>query len=173
MTVTVREPSRTSLAVPRWADLAARLAALTPVPASLWRLPLVFGASMGLSDMAGLMDQPLWARFCYLVGLGAASDGLAFLTLGLVRPWGEVWPRFLPVIGGRRVPPRVAIGLATTGGVAATVLWTYSTVLFATGRLVHISGGWVLLMTACYAPLLLWGPLVLAVTWHYYRRRCT
>jgi hypothetical protein len=27
------------------------------------------------------------------------------------------------------------------------------------------------LVIACYVPLLLWGPLLLAITWAYYRRR--
>jgi hypothetical protein len=33
------------------------------------------------------------------------------------------------------------------------------------------SPGWAALMAACYLPLVLWGPLLGAVTWAYYRRR--
>ncbi|MCF2434810.1 hypothetical protein LV779_08895 [Streptomyces thinghirensis] len=32
------------------------------------------------------------------------SEALALLTLGLVRPWGEVVPRRVPLLGGRPVP---------------------------------------------------------------------
>lgn len=32
--------------------------------------------------------------------------------------------------------------------------------------------GWEVLMIACYTPLLLWAPLLAAVTVAYYRRRC-
>ena len=28
-----------------------------------------------------------------------ASEALAYLTVGLVAPWGEVWPRWLPGLG--------------------------------------------------------------------------
>lgn len=64
--------------------------------------------------------------------------GLAWLTVGLVRPWGERlfgWriPRLLPVIAG------------ACGGLAVMV-W-------------------------CYLPVLLWGPLVLATVWSYWRAR--
>jgi hypothetical protein len=34
------------------------------------------------------------------------------------------------------------------------------------------STGWEVLFYACYTPLLLWGPLLAAVTVAYYRRRC-
>ena len=33
------------------------------------------------------------------------------------------------------------------------------------------STGWKALMITCYAPLYLWGPALLVVTWAYYRRR--
>jgi hypothetical protein len=33
----------------------------------------------------------------------------AFLTLGLVQRWGEVFPRWVPFLSGKRVPPAMAI----------------------------------------------------------------
>ena len=33
------------------------------------------------------------------------------------------------------------------------------------------NAGWKVLMLACYAPLNLWGPALLVLTWAYYRRR--
>lgn len=158
--------------VPIWARRAAELAALTPVLSSLWRLPLMCGVSMGMDHefMASMMSHPFWLRAGYLVGLGVLGDGLAFLTLGLVRWWGETWPAFLPLIGGRRVPPAAVIVPATIGGVAATVIFTYMAANWDSNMPDGYTG-WALLQTAMYAPLVLWGPLVLLVTAHYYRRR--
>jgi hypothetical protein len=74
---------------PRWVTNVARPSAFTPVPASLWRLPLIFGISMGMPDalMDDLMNPPLWMRAAYLVGLGELSDGCAYLTLAWCAPW--------------------------------------------------------------------------------------
>ena len=41
--------------------------------------------------------------------LGLLGIGGAILTLGLVRPWGEAWPRWIPRLHGRPVPIGVAI----------------------------------------------------------------
>ena len=47
------------------------------------------------------------------------------------------------------------------------------TIFGAPGRgFVFASGWWEALLIACYLPLLLWGPLLLLLTWAYYRRRC-
>lgn len=156
---------------PRWAVRAAHLAALTPVAASLWRLPLMFGISMGMPQdfMDSMMAHPFWQRAGYLIALGVISDFAAWLTLGLVRWWGEVFPQWIPIVGGCRVPPAVALVPAAAGGLAVCWLFTVGTVAnageFATGW-----DAWTLLMAACYAPVVLWGPLVLLVTWSYYRR---
>jgi hypothetical protein len=166
------EPTRpTARPVPRWARTAAILAALSPVPSSLWRLPLMFGVSMGMDAefMDSMMGHPFWQRAGYLLGLGLVSDGTAFLTLGLVRWWGETWPRWIPGLGGRRVHPMAAIVPATAGGLAVSALWIPA--MFGWTSNVTQLNGWTVLMTCCYAPLVLWGPSLLAVTAAYARRR--
>ncbi|UYM04515.1 hypothetical protein [Solicola gregarius] len=167
-----QRPRTTGRPVPRWAVIAAHVAALTPVLSSLWRLPLMFGIAMGMDDafMDDMMSHPLWARAAYLVGLGMLSDGLAFLTIGLVRPWGEVFPRWVPVLCGRRIPVLAVVVPAVIGGLAATMVFTVAGPLGWPGNFDGVDG-WTVMMTACYAPLVLWGPLVLAVTFSYWRRR--
>ena len=159
------------LTVPRWAVIAAHVAALAPALASLWRLPLMFGISMGMDDafMEEMMSTPFAARAAYLIGLGALAECLAFLTIGLVRPWGEIVPRWVPGLRGRTLPAWLVIMIATLGGLAATVLFTAMAFAWS-GNFIGFDG-WGVLMTVCYAPLLVWGPLVLAVTWAYWRRR--
>jgi len=36
--------------------------------------------------------------------LPSVQLGLALLTIGLIRPWGEVFPRWLPALGRQRAP---------------------------------------------------------------------
>jgi hypothetical protein len=165
-------PAGTARPVPSWARWAAEAAALAPVPSSLWRLPLIFGAPMGMDEdfMRDLMSHPLWFRAAYLLGLGVVSDGAAFLTLGLVRRWGEVWPRWVPFAGGRRVRPLAAVVPALAGGVLVTCLGT-SMAAGWDSNMTQGYDGWAILQTVLYAPMLLWGPLLLLVTGHYVRRR--
>ena len=168
-TVDVARPARP---VPGWARRVAEIAALAPVPSSLWRLPLMFGVPMGMDQafMDDMMDHPLWMRAGYLLALGLISDGAAFLTLGLVRSWGEVWPRWMPVMGGRRVHPLAAVVPALLGGVVVTVI-TFVMAVGWNSNMTNGYNGWEILQTAMYAPLLLWGPLLLLVTGHYAWRR--
>ena len=161
----------TSRTVPHWAVVVAHVAALTPVLSSLWRLPLAFGVSMGMPEsfMDELMAEPFVVRAAYLVGLGVFAEVLAFLTIGLVRPWAEVVPRWVPALGGRTIPAWLVVAVASTGGVAATALFTAMSVAWP-GNFTGVDG-WAVFQTICYAPLVLWGPLVLAATWAYWRRR--
>ncbi|MEV4440955.1 hypothetical protein AB0K09_18440 [Streptomyces sp. NPDC049577] len=156
--------------VPRWARLAATGAALTNVPSALWRVAIVAGVPVGLARTEyDQMHVPGWGSF-FLIGLSLVSELFALLALGLVRDWGEIWPRWVPYLRGRRVPVALATALAVLGTLATTVygvLFVY-TALNADME-VTSWGGW--LIDAAYAPLLLWGPLLGAVTVHYYRRR--
>ncbi|WP_412538400.1 hypothetical protein R8Z50_21410 [Longispora sp. K20-0274] len=165
---TIPAPRPTVSAVPRWADRAARAAALTAVPSGLWRLAMGTGLSMGFTGPS--LDRmqaltPGWGT-AYLVMLSLFAESLAFLTMGLVRPWGERMPRWVPVLGGRRIPRLAAIIPATLGGIAVTYVTTWGALHWA-GNVADSDapkGAWAALMTVCYAPLLAWGPLLLAVT---------
>jgi hypothetical protein len=167
-----------------WTVRTAHLITLLVLPSGLWRVGVALGFSMGISSAAGVdASSGLvrgWGVFAVL-GLTVLSEAVSLLSLGLVRPWGEVFPRWLPFVGGRRVPPRPATIVAATGALALTAIWTFATVNFF--RLT-IAGGpgqgleftnawWQALVVACYVPLLLWGPLLLTITWAYHRRRST
>ena len=71
------------------------------------------------------MDQelsgvPLGARIGE-AGLATLAIGGGILTLGLIRPWGEVWPRWVPFLAGRRVPVTVPTVLGGLAALAITV----------------------------------------------------
>jgi hypothetical protein len=170
-----RQPSR-------WTVRTAHLITLLVLPSGLWRIGLAFGFPMGIRVAAGVdASSGLvhgWGLLPVL-GLTALSEAVSLLSLGLVRPWGEVVPRWVPIVGGRRVPPVAATVAAATGAVALTIIWTFATLNFFALTVfgtpghgfVFANGWWEALLVACYLPLLLWGPLLLLVTWAYFRRR--
>jgi len=157
---------------PRWARRAAVLAVLTTVPCGLWRMAMAVGIPVGASDeiLRERYGFPGWGTV-YVFGLSFLLVGLALLTLGLVQGWGEVVPLWIPLVGGKPVPPMAAVVPAGTGAAALTVLWagTFSNVgeIWA---LYGLDGAERVFMMACYLPLLLWGPLLAAVTVSYHRR---
>ena len=157
---------------PRWAQRAATLAVLTTVPSGLWRMAMAVGIPVGVSDQLRheRYGFPGWGTV-YVFGLTFLLVGLALLTLGLVQRWGEVVPRWIPVIGTRRVPPLAAVVASGTGAVGLTLLWASAMANVEEIWAVYgLDGADRALMLACYAPLLLWGPLLAAVTVSYHRR---
>ena len=167
-----REGGRASTAAPRWARRVAVLTVLTTVPSGLWRSAMALGAPLGVdsaywSDHFGFTGQ----KTAYVFGLTVLLLVLSALTLGLVRPWGEVLPRWVPLLGGRHVPRLAAMTAAGAGALAVTMLWITA---FANLEAIFIEygleGAARLVVVGCYAPLLLWGPLLAAVTVSYARR---
>uniref|UniRef100_A0AAU2JR98 DUF3995 domain-containing protein n=1 Tax=Streptomyces sp. NBC_00049 TaxID=2903617 RepID=A0AAU2JR98_9ACTN len=157
----------------RW---AAHAAALTLLPSGLWRIAIAVGIPVGWGVGSGLEAELFPGKWSfYLVALSAFAEGLGLLTLGLVQRWGEVVPSWMPWLGGRRIPSPVAVVPAALGSVAVTLVtvmaaFHWSTSMSAPGA--PTGAGW-WLMTLCYAPLVLWGPLLGVVTVAYWRRRRT
>ncbi|UKY50080.1 hypothetical protein [Streptomyces inhibens] len=159
---------------PRWAIRTAHLTVACVLPSSLWRLALAAGVPLGYSAavLRQDYDSPGWGTL-YMIALSLLSEALAFLTLGLVRPWGEVVPRWLPLLGGRPVIPKLAV---TAAAIGATLLFLLCTALPLAQWLLldHLDNGphgaHLVLMQACYLPLMAWGPLLAAVTLSYHRR---
>ncbi|GGQ85188.1 hypothetical protein GCM10010166_64300 [Couchioplanes caeruleus subsp. azureus] len=155
---------------------AARAVPLALLPSGLWRLALGAGIPVGFSgQLARDFAAPGWAITTYLVVLSLVAEGFGLLTLGLVRPWGERFPGWLPVLGGRPVPLPAAVVPAALGSAAVTVLTIAMAVTWygpdTNGHPDSPHGIAGAVMTLCYAPMLLWGPLLAAVTVSYYRRR--
>ncbi|MFC5747800.1 hypothetical protein [Actinomadura rugatobispora] len=161
-----------------WAAYAVPLCVL---PSALWRLALV----------AGLFDEdevhPIGgslAEQIYVPSLSVVSMVLALLTLGLVQPWGEALPRWIPLLGGRRVPPMAAVVPAVAGSICIFGLYAYlllnnifdwvdqgPVVIGGEQPIPPPSGLAGQLEVICYAPLLAWAPLLMVVTVDYHRRR--
>lgn len=172
-TVAPRRVPAHAPAAPRWARRAAGLAVLTTIPSALWRIAMSIGVPVGVNAeyRAEHYAFPSWGS-ARVFGLSFLLVGLAALTLGLVQPWGEVAPRWMPLIGGRRVRPQAAVVPAAIGAVLLTLLWI--SVLSNFGAIAEefgLTGPAKAVVLACYAPLLAWGPLLGAVTASYRRRR--
>lgn len=172
--------------VPRWARTAAHVVPLLVLPSSVWRIAVgTFHAPIARGDLdvgntpSGVSGLPIEL---YVIVLSIVSELLAFTAIGLVAKWGEVFPRWIPVLRGRRVPPLLAIVPASLGATILTLLWTWMAIAMTMG--LRIDGGpasstapislddWQgILATVAYAPLLLWGPLLGALTIGYWKRR--
>lgn len=115
---------------------------------------------------------PGWGSV-YMICLSLLVESLALLTLGLVRPWGEVAPRWIPIMGGKPIRPMAAVIAAGTGAVALTVIGVSQLMLWGQvgeADSNNLSGTALRFMGMCYAPLLGWGPLLGVVTVSYYLR---
>ena len=104
----------------------------------------------------------------YVIGLSAVHVAVGVLTIGLVRPWGEqllgiAVPRWFPIVVGG------------VGGLALTWLFTIDLPIALLSGVRPDQGtvhaGALVMMVACYAPMLLWGPLTLAAVAGYGLRR--
>ncbi|TMQ90815.1 hypothetical protein ETD83_33830 [Actinomadura soli] len=175
-----RMHGRTVEGVPRWAVIAAYAASLTVLPSCAWRIALGFGAPIGpftgdVDDMRG--DVPAWMpMWGYTILLSVLSEALAFLAVGLVSRWGEVFPRWVPLLRGRRVPTLAAVVPAGVGAAVLTLgtltmALTFDEFTAPDGGTVHLEGWRLGLFVASYGPLLFWGPLLAVATVAYYLRR--
>ena len=174
-TASAASASATIGPVPRWALWTARTVPLLVVPSGLWRIALGFGVPVGFTgDLAVLYRAPGWIT-PYVLALTLAIETAALMALGLVQAWGEVLPRWVPLFGGRRVPTAFGV-TAATAGVVGLVAIAVPTVLQWNGpenmgdpdAPQGFAG---LVMTASYAPMLAWPPLLAILTAHYFRRR--
>lgn len=139
------------------------------IPSALWRVLMIVGLMPGTADLRAyeLAGDPTTGHL-YVFALSVVQLSTAFLTVGLVRPWGER-------LGRWRIPASPVILAALLGGITVTWLFTVSLPLaLAQGHrpdagLVH--GAAFVVMATCYAPIVLWGPLVVIVTVAYAIRR--
>ncbi|MGW1677521.1 hypothetical protein [Saccharopolyspora sp. NPDC002376] len=103
------------------------------------------------------------------LGLAVASVGGAVLTWGLIRPWGERWPRWIPFAAGREVP--VNFPAATALAVSVLVMAAGKAIL----ALAFTTNTEIAAHPMAWLPMLLW-PLwsvALALAALNYRTRRT
>ncbi|MGW6130979.1 hypothetical protein ACWFNE_13215 [Cellulomonas sp. NPDC055163] len=159
-----RTPARAADWGRRWAVVAAIIPALYAATRLAWVAGYPFGMQADDYD-AMVADGMLAAAF----GLATFALVGTVLTLGLFQRWGEVFPRWMVGLAGRRVPVMLAVVPATV--VAAAVV-PASITLLAIGPdqlRAEATENW-----GALAPMLLWplwGPALGAATYAYYLRR--
>ncbi len=130
---------------------------------------------MGLRSDGPFPDS-LWLSVPYVFGLSVLSELAAVSCFALVRGWGEAVPDRVPLIGGRPIRPAVVLVpavLASLGALALLADWIFGTFGLAGMPKPEFSNGWWELLAGATSGLfVLWGPLLTALTWQYYTRRC-
>jgi hypothetical protein len=167
---------RTPDSAARWGRWATYVAVIIPVLYAVTRWAWALGFPLGISEEFLREGQEVglwWAG----AALATLAVGGAILTLGLVQHWGEVFPRWIPLLGGKRVPIPLAVFPASLVAVLVTTSGLMFVRLTLTGRLGAILGKGVLSAQnwAALAPELLWplwgAALGAATLAYYYRRR--
>ena len=157
-------------AAARWGRWGVFFAVIAPLAYATTRLAWVVGIPLGISQ--SLLRQVRSEMLGAALGLASVAIGGAILTVGLVRPWGEVFPRWMPILRGRRVPPALAIVPASFVAV----------LVFAAGLGITrdvLRDGLPAVDWLAHAPGLLWpfwglGLGAATVAYHYRRRgRCS
>ncbi|MFF2087187.1 hypothetical protein ACFVVM_25720 [Nocardia sp. NPDC058176] len=157
---------------PRWIRWAAHAVPLVALPSALWRLAMTFGVPVGYSDEVLRVDYGLpGIGYLVLPMITVLQELAALATLGLISRWGLVGPRRLPFIGNKPVPLWAAVGPAAFGAVLMTVITVSQYLLWDRVDQGTLTGVHRSVLGWCYAPMLLWGPLLGIVTVSYYLRR--
>ena len=113
-------------------------------------------------DAAELEANP--AIRVFGLSLGFAALGGSVLTVGLISRWGEVFPRWLPVLRGRAVP--AAVALVVAGAITLAGRSIIQPVVTGDANLGEAGAEALLIF-----PFPIWGPLLGAAAIAYYLRR--
>lgn len=155
-----------------WGRIAVYAAMVAPVTYALTRYAWALGIPLGMTEEYWRLGQE---RGEWVSGLFLASFGLvgAVLMLGLVQRWGEVFPRWMTGLAGRRVP----IALAVVPASLMSVLFVVGGISIGSGyaQMAGAAAAAELDMAIVVGPTLLfpiWGAaLAIGTLGYYYRRR--
>ena len=150
----------------RWGRWATYTAAIVPLPYAAIRWAWALGIPLGISEQFLREGQEIgmwWAG----VALSTVDLAGVILTLGLVQRWGEVFPRWMVGLAGKRVPPAMAIVPASL----VSVMVTSAGLQVVRGFLSDgfPTDGWATIAPGLVWPV--WGVALGAATLAYYYRR--
>jgi len=154
--------------VPRWAPAVAALIPLVVLPSSIWRVAVVWFSP---PEGGGPDDLPGWLPVeVYVVLLSVVAEALAFSAYALVARWGERLPTAVPGVPAA-LGSLVLVGVTGLSAVTGLRGGTVRGEPLPDDYPLHTRDLEGVLAIAAYAPLLLWGPLLAALTVAYWRRR--
>ena len=154
----------------RWGKWATYIAVFIPLIYAATRWAWALGIPLGITEE--LLREGL-ASGMWLGGaaLATVAVGGAILTLGLIQPWGETFPRWIPYRRGKPVPVALAVIPATLISILIISAGLMFIRLALTGVFAEFFGSG---NPATYVPELfwpLWGLALAAATLAYYYRR--
>ena len=116
-----------------WGRWATAVAVGIPLVYAATRYAWLLGIPLGISEelLRSGQQEGMWAAGA---GLATVATGGAILTTGLVGRWGEAIPGWVPLLGGRAIPPM----LATLPALVVAVLVTSAGLMFV--RMVIVGG---------------------------------
>jgi len=163
----------------RWGRIAVYVAMVAPVFYAFTRYVWALGFPLGMSEEFLRRGQE---RGAWIGGLFLATFGLAgaSLMLGLVQRWGEVFPRWMIGLAGRRVPIAMAVVPASLVSVLLIVggagIWASLGKMAANMAAAGIEGngliGGIIFQLGPTLLFPVWGgALAVATLAYYYRRR--
>jgi hypothetical protein len=163
----------------RWGRTAVYVALVVPVFYALTRYAWALGIPLGMSEeyLRRGQESGTWISGLFLATFGLVG---AVLMLGLVQRWGEVFPRWMIGLSGRRVPIALAVIPASLASVLLIVggigIWSGLAQMVANAATAGAEGiGLIGEIIFQLGPTLLfpvWGvALAVATLGYYYRRR--
>jgi hypothetical protein len=163
----------------RWGRTAVVVAMFIPVFYAITRYAWALGFPLGMTDenLRHGQESGMWTSGLFLATFGLVG---AILMLGLVQHWGEVFPRWMIGLAGRRVPIALAVVPASLvsvllvgGGVGIWSGLAQMVAGLAAGGVADMEIFWEIFIQV--GPTLLfpvWGvALAVATLGYYYRRR--
>jgi hypothetical protein len=104
----------------RWGRNAVYVAMLAPIFYAFTRYAWALGIPLGMSnaELRHYQESGMWISGVFLATFAFVG---ALLMLGLVQRWGEVFPRWMDGLAGRRVPIALAVIPAAIGSVLLIV----------------------------------------------------
>jgi hypothetical protein len=155
----------------RWGRIAVYVAMVAPIFYAVTRYAWALDIPLGMSEEHWRWGQE---RGNWTAGLFLANFGLvgAVLMLGLVQHWGEVFPRWMLGLAGRRVP--IALAVVPAAIVSVLLMVGGLSIWSAYGQLAAAAAASGEAMWSVVGPTLLfpaWGAALAVATLGYYFRR--
>lgn len=139
---------------------------------------MLSGADLGFRDAALYRDS--LTNTLYVIGLDALQVLVAAVCFGLIRPWGEIVPRWVPWVGGTRIHRLIPTVIGTAGVIVLWVILLQLAVAFGLSWW-GITDGWTpdrgmsggerALLVVAYVPFFIWPAAVSAAIVGYWKRR--